>query len=466
MEAHSLRRKVRIFSCLADVVSAAGAWTILFFSRKIWAETRLMGMPAPLESDQNFYLGLALTVFYWLGLFYGAGLYQDPFRISRLQALGLNFSLGIGGSILIFLVLFLDDLVPDYRWYYFHLCLYGGVFLVFSFLFRLSILTIFHRLIAAGKAGFPTVLLMPAAQAEKWALSLTMPGRRAGHKVLGYFAPDDSSSSSLPHLGPWREAAQFILCHGVEEVIVDHSLRSDPIVTQLYGTPVRLRMIPENGELLTGSVRQSALFGALLVDFVPVSMPHWQQVIKRAFDVGAALAVLTLGAPLLIAIALWVRSDGHPALFTQERIGRYGKPFTILKFRTMRPDAEAEGPALSRADDPRITPVGRILRKYRLDELPQFINVLRGEMSLVGPRPERRHFIDQIVQVAPQYRFLLRVRPGITSWGMVMYGYASSVPEMLKRMRYDILYVENMSLALDLRILLHTVLTVLRGEGK
>lgn len=425
-----------------------------------------MGMPAPLESDQNFYLGLALTVFFWLGLFYWAGLYQDPFRISRLQALGLNVSLGIAGSILIFLVLFLDDLVPDYRWYYFHLSLYGGVFLALSLFFRLCLLTFLHRLIAAGTAGFPTVLLLPAAQAEKWAVSLTIPERRAGHRVLGYFAPDDSSSASLPPLGPWHEAADFILCHGVEEVILDHSLRADPIVAQLYGTPVRLRMVPENGELLTGSVRQSALFGALLVDLVPVSMPHWQQVLKRAFDVVAALVVLTMGSPILLIIALFVRRDGHPAFFTQERVGRYGKTFTMIKFRTMRPDAEAEGPALSRSDDPRITPVGRILRKYRLDELPQFINVLRGEMSLVGPRPERSHFMDQIVQVAPQYRFLLRVRPGITSWGMVMYGYASSVPEMLKRMRYDILYLENMSLALDLRILLHTVVTVLRGKGK
>jgi exopolysaccharide biosynthesis polyprenyl glycosylphosphotransferase len=451
----------------SDAWSAAVAWTVLFFSRKIWAETQLMGMPAPLQSDANFWWGLIFTSMGWLLLFYIAGLYLDVVRTARLQALGVNFSLGVAGSLVVFLVLFLDDLVPDYRWYYYHLTLYGGVFVGFSCLGRFVLLSVAHRKIQKGTLGFPTVLLMPEEEAVSWQATLTEKGRRAGHLVLGFFSPSDhGGSAQIPRLGLWHEAAAYIKQNGVEEVIFSPTLRQDPEVVKLYPTAVRLRMVPEQQELLTGSVRQSALFGVLLVDLVPQPMPHWQRVLKRALDVVISLGVLIMLGPLMVYIAWRVRRDGFPALFIQERVGLHGKPFRMIKFRTMRPDAEANGPALSQAGDPRITPIGYILRKYRLDELPQFVNVLKGEMSLVGPRPEREHFIRQIAAIAPHYLFLHRVRPGITSWGMVMFGYAASVPEMLQRMRYDILYLENMSLALDMRILLYTLGTVWRGEGQ
>lgn len=169
----------------------------------------------------------------------------------------------------------------------------------------------------------------------------------------------------------------------------------------------------------------------------------------------------------MAVLALLVRlSSPGPIIFRQERIGKGGRPFTIYKFRTMYTDAERNGPALSREGDPRITPIGRWLRKTRLDELPQFWNVLKGDMSLVGPRPERQFFISQIVQKAPEYKQLLKVRPGITSLGMVKYGYASSVEEMIDRMHYDLIYLANRSFLLDLKILLYTVLRVLQARGK
>jgi exopolysaccharide biosynthesis polyprenyl glycosylphosphotransferase len=226
-------------------------------------------------------------------------------------------------------------------------------------------------------------------------------------------------------------------------------------------------MIPDMYDILSGFVRISSIFGTPLIEVEALVMPQWQQSVKRVLDIVCSVFALVVLFPLFMLLFILIKTDSKgPAIFKQPRIGRWGKPFTIYKFRTMRVDAEKDGPALSSTDDNRMTKVGRWLRKFRLDEFPQFYNVLVGNMSLVGPRPERQFFIDQIVQVAPHYKLLHRVKPGITSWGQVKYGYAENVEQMVERLKYDILYIENMSLALDFKIAFYTVLTIIKAEGK
>ena len=220
-------------------------------------------------------------------------------------------------------------------------------------------------------------------------------------------------------------------------------------------------------DILSGFVRISSIFGTPLIEVDALVMPQWQQSIKRVLDILCSLVALVIFFPLFILLFILIKADSKgPVIFKQPRIGRWGKPFTIYKFRTMKMDAEKDGPALSSSEDGRMTKTGKWLRKFRLDEFPQFYNVLLGNMSLVGPRPERQFFIDQIVSIAPHYKLLHRVKPGITSWGQVKYGYAENVEQMVERLKYDILYIENMSLALDFKIAFYTVLTIIKAEGK
>jgi lipopolysaccharide/colanic/teichoic acid biosynthesis glycosyltransferase len=209
------------------------------------------------------------------------------------------------------------------------------------------------------------------------------------------------------------------------------------------------------------------VIGTVLIEINHDVMPTWQKVLKRLLDVFVSLFVLIFFLPLFIILSIVVKASSNgPIFFNQTRIGYKGKGFKIVKFRTMFTDAEANGPALSSSQDKRITPTGKWMRKYRLDELPQFYNVLIGEMSLVGPRPEREFFINQILTLAPHYKHLHRVKPGITSWGQVKYGYAENVEQMVERLKFDILYIENRSLAVDIRILIYTIKTIIDGDGK
>ncbi|MEO5583043.1 MAG: exopolysaccharide biosynthesis polyprenyl glycosylphosphotransferase, partial [Saprospiraceae bacterium] len=261
--------------------------------------------------------------------------------------------------------------------------------------------------------------------------------------------------------------------YNIDEVILameqnQHDILND-ILNRLRSVrrELMIRITPDSYDFLMGRIKMDAVYGAALIELPRGKMKLWQSVLKRIADIVVAGVLLLILSPLLIYICIRTRiSSPGPMVYSQQRIGRYGKTFKIYKFRSMYINAESKGPQLSFEGDSRCTPWGFTMRKWRLDEIPQFINVLRGEMSIVGPRPEREYFIEQIKKVAPYYSRILTIRPGITSWGQVKYGYASDINQMVERLKFDLIYVENQSLSLDIKIILYTILVLFQGKGK
>jgi exopolysaccharide biosynthesis polyprenyl glycosylphosphotransferase len=256
----------------------------------------------------------------------------------------------------------------------------------------------------------------------------------------------------------------------VEEVFVltDASEKEtlELMLLNLYQHDVYIRIQPEIYGAVNIPVRSIDIFNDPLLLLSKDILPSWQQSVKTFLDILLSVGAIVLLLPVIIILVIAIKTTSRgPVIYSHERIGKNGKPFRILKFRSMHTNSEPGGPQLASRDDKRITPVGKFMRKHRFDEIPNFINVFKGDMSLVGPRPERKFYIEQILVKAPQYSKLHLVKPGITSWGQVQYGYAENIEEMIQRMRYDLVYIQNMSLFADFRILTKTIGIIVKGQG-
>lgn len=456
-----------------DVLSSMIAWSLFFVFRKTNIESGSFEDINAVFVDNNFYYGLLILPLFWLILYYVQGYYQNIYKKSRLKDFFQTFFTCFLGVVIIFFALLLDDNVTTYKNYYLSFFILFSLHFALTYVPRLIITTIKVHNVHSHKIYFPTIIVGNGEKALKIYNDLQNEEITSGNKIIGYVSKSGNPTPflDLQYLGTINQLTKIIESYKIEEIIIALEQEEENEIFDiicLAGQDVEIKIPADRRDILMGNVKSNAIFNTPLISVTHGLMAPWQQILKRIFDILISLIAIIILSPVYIitSIIVYTTSKG-PIFYKQERIGYKGKPFYMHKFRSMYTNAESNGPMLSSGDkDPRITPFGRFMRKVRLDEIPQFYNVLKGTMSIVGPRPERQFFIDQIVQKAPEYRLLHRIKPGITSWGQVKYGYAESVDEMVERLKYDLIYLENPSLSTDIKILFYTAVIILQGRGK
>ena len=422
----TLRRKQQLWYVIADLISSELVWLCFLVFRWIVYDGRVDFLEDALIPAFNFWPPLVAYPLICGLIYYLSGYYLRPFQKPLWREFLRTFFSAIVISLLFFFIIIIDDPTENYHRYLITLGVLFALQFTISYIPRLTI-----TLLSRRRGILRTKVVHSMAEAEQL---------RAGEQ---------------------------------DEVIIDlPSGYSDrqlyELIARLYPLMCEISMVPRVYDMLTGAARIGHIDHPSLIRITDYNMLDAELCIKRAFDIAASAFGLVILSPLLALIALQVKlSSRGPVIYSQERTGLYGLPFRIYKFRTMIANAEEDGlPQITLDNDPRVTKVGHWLRKYRLDELPQLWNILRGDMSVVGPRPERPYFIEQIMKEAPYYCLLYKVRPGLTSWGPIRVGYTDTMEKMIERLNCDIVYVENMSLLLDLKIMFYTIDVIIRGKGK
>jgi len=465
MNKRPLLRKYILF----DIIASLLVWVLFMSFRKIVNDGQIFDGARVFIPNFNYLNSLMLFPFSCVFIHYLSGFYLFPEKQTKANLILTTLAASAIISISIFFVLLLDDQVVSYEYYYYSLLALFGLLFVFTYFFRAIINNKVHQNFKSKKWTINTLIIGTGNNARKIAGELEKNVKE--NTLIGFISTDHNIVIPKERvLGNLFQLSSIIEDRKIQEVIIvlenSDEYQLFTIINSLYKYNIDIRFTPRLYEILTGSAKISNIEISPLVCITSSSMPDWEASVKRFLDVVISLFAIILFSPLFVYFMILIKTDSKgPVFYRQERVGRFGIPFDILKFRTMRVGSENGTPRLSSANDNRITSIGRILRKYRIDEVPQFFNIMKGDMSLVGPRPERRYYINQIINDAPYYCLLYKIRPGLTSWGPIKIGYSDTIEKMIDRLNYDIIYMDNMSLITDLKILIYTIEIIFKGKG-
>lgn len=457
----------RILVFFVDIFSVFLSWIIYYIVR---VESGWFSYYVKPE----FWAPMIVVSVYWLVIFWLFGLYQPWYAKSRMDEVFTILKAVTFGVLLLFFAIFIDDISTNSPANSRLLILiYWILVMFFVSVGRVSLRTLQRKLLEKG-IGARNTLIVGFNEKAKEIYELLKKYPALGYKVIGFVRTDKRKGGEYKDvkvLGSVERINDIIREYDVKEIIFALDSSEHEKLLEIIGRceeEVGFKIVPDLYDAISGQARTNQIYGFPLIEIMPELMKPWEKVAKRLIDIFISLTVLVLGLPLWIIIAILIKIDSKgPVIYKQERVGKDGKIFTLYKFRSMFENAEAmTGPTWASKNDPRVTRVGRILRKLHLDEVPQFFNVLKGDMSLIGPRPERPAFVEKLSKEIPLYKRRLKVKPGITGWAQVKYKYDESIEDVKKKLQYDLFYIENMSLRMDFKIIVHTILHILSGKGQ
>ena len=465
-----MNKRKLVFKYLTfDIIASLVIWVLFMVFRKTVNDAQVFGSIQVFVPNYDFFSSLLLFPLSCIFVHYLTGFYLQSYKKSLTNVIFTTFFASIIISVSIFFVLMLDDIVLSYQYYYYSLLVLLGLSFFITLISRLFIWTEVRNNFKTKKWKINTLIIGTGENALR--ITRDIEAKSQQNNIIGFITVDNIMRVNKDRvLGNMSNIDALISENSIEEAII---LLDNPdeqklfkYINTLFKYNIDIRFTPRLYEILTGSARMGAIGINPLVTITNVNMSDWEISLKRFFDIVISFLSLVFLSPVFVYFAIFIKRDSKgPVFYKQERIGLLGKPFDILKFRTMHQGAENGVPKLSNANDDRVTNIGKVLRKYRIDELPQFWNVLKGEMSLVGPRPERKFYINQIIELAPYYCLLYKIRPGLTSWGPIKIGYSDTLEKMIERLNYDVIYMENMTLLNDLKILILTFEIIFKGKG-